>query len=174
MILKEKISFISRSIQFLEQNPNKTKVWIRDLYHKVFPTKEQYIRFIRKHHSMLQSLKRSEKIKDIEPIKSRIPTRFTMRNLNNNNHIFEEDNFWNGISSLNAKMLKLFLMEWFIKKSKKDRKLWNYYILGISEGRIAILLNDNFHSTRKKILELKKDFLRNLITIIGIDNKSID
>ena len=39
MILKEKISFISRSIQFLEQNPNKTKIWIRDLYHKVFPTK---------------------------------------------------------------------------------------------------------------------------------------
>ena len=174
MILKEKISFISRSIQFLEQNPNKTKIWIRDLYHKVFPTKEQYIRFIRKHHSMLQSLKRSEKIKDIEPIKSRIPTRFTMRNLNNNNHIFEEDNFWNGISSLNAKMLKLFLMEWFIKKSKKDRKLWNYYILGISEGRIANLLNDNFYSTRKRILELKKDFLRNLITIIRIDNKSIN
>ena len=107
-------------------------------------------------------------------MKSQIPTRFIMRNLNNNNHIFEEDNFWNGISSLNAKMLKLFLMEWFINKSKKDRKLWNYYILGISEGRIAILLNDNFYSTRKKILELKKDFLRNLITIIGIDNKSID
>ena len=41
-------------------------------------------------------------------------------------------------------------MEWFINKSKKDRKLWNYYILGISEGRIAILLNDNFYSTRKK------------------------
>ena len=174
MILKEKISFISRSIQFLEQNPNKTKIWISDLYHIVFPTKEQYIRFIRKHHSMLQSLKTSEKIKDIEPLKSRIPTRFIMRYLNNNNHIFEEDNFWNGISSINAKILKLFLMEWFIKKSKKDRKLWNYYILGISEGRIALLLNDNFYSTRKKILELKKDFLRNLITIIGIDNKSID
>ena len=85
-----------------------------------------------------------------------------------------EDNFWNDISSLNTNMLELFLMEWFINKSKKDRKLWNYYILGISEGRIAILLNDNFYSTRKKILELKKDFLRNLITIIGIDNKSIN
>ena len=74
MIPKEKISFISRSIQFLEQNPNKTKIWIRDLYHKVFPTKEQYIRFIRKHHSMLQSLNKSEKIKDIEPIKEKTPT----------------------------------------------------------------------------------------------------
>ena len=174
MILKEKISFISRSIQFLEQNPNKTKIWIRDLYHKVFPTKEQYILFIRKHHSILKSLKKSDNIKNIKPMNSQIPTRFITRNLNNNNHIFEEDNFWNGISSLNAKMLKLFLMEWFIKKSKKDRKLWNYYILGISEGRIAFLLNDNFSSTRKKILELKKDFLRNLITIIRIDNKSIN
>ena len=174
MILKEKISFISRSIQFLEQNPNKTKIWVRDLYHKVFPTKEQYIRFIRKHHSMLQSLKESDNIKNIKTMKSQIPTRFIMRNLNNNNHIFEEDNLWNGISSQNAKVLKLFLMEWFIKKSKKDRKLWNYYILGISEGRIALLLNDNFYSTRKKILELKKDFLRNLITIIGIDKNSIN
>ena len=173
MILKEKIGFISRSIQFLEQNPNKTKIWIRDLYHKVFPTKEQYIRFIRKHHSMLQSLNKSDNIKNIEPMKSQVPTRFIIRKLNNN-HIFEEDNFWNGISSLNAKILKLFLMEWFIKKSKKDRKLWNYYILGISEGRIANLLNDNFYSTRKRILELKKDFLRNLITIIRIENKSID
>ena len=173
MILKEKISFISRSIQFLEQNPNKTKIWVRDLYHKVFPTKEQYIRFIRKHHSMLQSLNKSDNIKSIEPMKSQVPTRFVIRKLNNN-HIFEEDNFWSGISSLNAKMLKLFLMEWFINKSKKDRKLWNYYILGISEGRIATLLNHNFYSTRKKILELKKDFLRNLITIIGIDNTSIN
>ena len=70
--------------------------------------------------------------------------------MNDKDHIFEEDNFWNDISSLNTKMLKLFLMEWFINKSKKDRKLWNYYILGISEGRIANLLNDNFYSTKKK------------------------
>ena len=158
----------------MEQNPNKTKIWIRDLYHKVFPTKEQYIQFIRKHHSVLQSLKNLTKLKDIEPIKSKTSTRFITRNLNDKDHIFEEDNFWNDISSLNTEILKLFLMEWFINKSKKDRKLWNYYILGISEGRIANLLNDNFYSTRKKILELKKDFLRNLITIIGIDNKSID
>ena len=174
MILKEKISFISRSIQFLEQNPNKTKIWIRDLYHKVFPTKEQYIRFIRKHHSMLQSQNKSEKIKDIEPIKRKESTKFIVNNLNDKDHIFNEDIFWNDISSPDTKRLELFLMEWFINKSKKDRKLWNYYILGISEGRIAFLLNDNFYSTRKKILELKKDFLRNLITIIGIDNKSIN
>ena len=66
MILKEEKSFISKSIQFLEQNPNKTKTWIRDLYHKVFPTNEQYIQFIRIHHSMVQSLNRSDNIKDIE------------------------------------------------------------------------------------------------------------
>ena len=171
MILKEEKLYFKIYTVF-EQNPNKTKIWIRDLYHKVFPTKEQYIRFIRKHHSMLQSLKKSDNIKNIEPMKSQIPTRFIMTNLNNNNLRFEKDNFWNGISSLNAKMLKLFLMEWFIKKPKNDRKLWNYYILGISEGKIAFLLNDNFYSTRKKILELKKDFLRNLITIIDIDKNS--
>ena len=34
-------------------------------------------------------------------------------------HIFDEDNFWNDISSLNTKRLKLFLMEWFINKSKR-------------------------------------------------------
>ena len=144
------------------------------MYHKVFPTKEQYIQFIRKHHSTLQSLNKSEKIKDIEPIKSKTSTEFIVGNLNDKDHIFNEDNFWNYISSLDTKRLELFLMEWFIKKSKKDRKLWNYYILGISEGRIATLLNNNIYSTRKKILELKKDFLRNLITIFGIDNKSID
>ena len=82
MILKEKISFISRSLHFLEQNPNKTKIWIRDLYHKVFPTKEQYIQFIRKHHIMLQSLNKSEKIKDIEPIKRKTSTKFIVSNLN--------------------------------------------------------------------------------------------
>ena len=174
MISREKISFISRSLNFLEQNPNKTKIWIRDLYHKVFPTKEQYIQFIRKHHSTLQSLNKSEKIKNIEPIKSKTSTDLIVSNLNDKDHIFNGDNFWNYISSLDTKRLELFLMEWFINKSKKDRKLWNYYILGISEGRIATLLNHNFYSTRKKILELKKDFLRNLITIIGIDNKSID
>ena len=174
MILKEKISFISRSLNFLEQNPNKTKIWIRDLYHKVFPTKEQYIQFIRKHHSTLQSLNKSEKIKDIEPIKRKTSTEFIVSNLNDKDHIFDEDNFWNDISSLNTKRLELFLVEWFINKSKKDRKLWNYYILGISEGRIAVLLNDNFYSTKEKILKLKKDFLRNLLTTIGIDNKSIN
>lgn len=167
MILNKKGNFISRSIQFLEQNPNKTKIWIRDLYHKVFPTKEQYIQFIRKHHSVLQGFKKSDKIKDIDPIKSK---KFIPRNLNGKDHIFEEDNFWNDNSSLNTKMLKLFLMEWFINKSKKDRKLWNYYVLGISEGRIANLLNDNFYSTKEKILKLKKDFLRNLLTILGINH----
>ncbi len=174
MIRKAKINFISRSLQFLEQNPNKTKIWIRDLYHKVFPTKEKYIQFIRKHHNMVQRLNKSEKIKDIELIKSKTSTKFIVSNLNDKDHIFEEHNFWNDISSLNTKMLRLFLMEWFINKSKKDRKLWNYYILGISEGRIANLLNNNFHSTKEKILNLKKDFLRNLLTIIGIDHKSID
>ena len=137
MILKEKTNFISRSIYFLEQNPNKTKIWIRDLYHKVFPTKEQYIQFIRKHHIILKGLNKSEKIKDIEPIKSITPTKFIVRNLKDKDHIFDEYDFWNDVSSLNAKRLELFLMEWFITKSKKDRKLWNYYILGISEGRIA-------------------------------------
>ena len=174
MILEEKISFISRSLHFLEQNPNKTKIWIRDLYHKIFPTKEQYIQFIKKHHIMLQSLNKSEKIKAIEPIKSKTSTKFILSNLKDKDHIFDEYNFWNNISSLNTKRLELFLMEWFSNKSKKDRKLWNYYILGISEGRIAILLNDNFHSTKESILKLKKDFLRNLLTIIDIDNKSID
>ena len=173
-MLKEKVSFISRSLHFLEQNPNKTKIWIRDLYHKVFPTKEQYIQFIRKHHSMLQSLNKSEKIKDFEPFKSKTSTEFIVSNLNDKDHIFNVDNFWNDISSSNTKRLEMFLMVWFINKSKKDRKLWNYYILGISEGRIAILLNDNFYSTNEKILKLKKDFLRNLLTIIRIDNKSID
>ena len=66
----------------MEQNPNKTKIWIRDLYHKVFPTKEQYIQFIRKHHSMLQSLNKSDKIKDIEPIEDETSTKFIMMNLN--------------------------------------------------------------------------------------------
>ena len=95
MILKEKISFISRSIQFLEQNPNKTKIWIRDLYHKIFPTKEQYIRFIRKHHSMLQSLNKSEKNKDFEHFKIKTSTKLIVSNLNDKDHIFEENNFWN-------------------------------------------------------------------------------
>jgi len=174
MIPNEKVSFISRSLNFLEQNPNKTKVWIRDLYHKVFPTKKKYIQFIRNHYSTLQGLNKSEKIEDIEPIKSKKSTKFIVVNLNDKDHIFDEDNFWNDISSLSTKRLELFLIEWFINKSKKDRKLWNYYILGISEGKIAILLNSNFYSTRKKISELKKDFLRNLLTIIRIDNKSID
>ena len=102
------MSFISRSIQFLEQNPNKTKIWIRDLYHKVFPTKEQYIQFIRKHHSTLQSLNKSDKIKNIEPIKSQTSTKFIPRNLNDKDHIFEEDNFLNDISSLNTKDLNCF------------------------------------------------------------------
>ena len=174
MILKEKISFISRSLNFLERNPNKSKIWIRDLYHKVFPSKEKYIQFIRKHHSTLQNINKSEKNKYIELIKRKTSTKFIVSNLNDKDHIFDKDNFWNDISSLDTKRLELFLMEWFINKSKKDRKLWNYYILGISEGRIAILLNDNFYSTRKKVLELKKDFLRNLMTIIGINNKSKD
>ena len=123
---------------------------------------------------MLQSLDKSDKIKDFEPIDNETATKFIMMNLNYKNHIFEEDNFWNDISSQKIKVLKLFLMEWFINKSKKDRKLWNYYILGLSEGRISNLLNDNFNSTKESILKLKKDFLRNLFTIIKIDNNSID
>ena len=119
MILKQKISFISGALHFLEQNPNKTKIWIRDLYHKVFPTKEQYIQFIRKHHSLLQRLNKSEKIKDIEPTKNKTSTKFILNNLNYKDHIFDEDNFWNEISSLDTKKLELFLMEWFINKSKK-------------------------------------------------------
>ncbi len=174
MIYKQKISFIQRSLHFLEQNPNKTKIWIRDLYNKVFPTKEQYIQFIRKHHSLRQSLNKSEKIKDIEPTKNKASTKFIVNNLNYKDHIFDEGNFWNDISSVNTEGLKFFLMEWFNNKSKKDRKLWNYYILGISEGRIAVLINDNFYSTKEKILKLKKDFLRNLLTVIGIDNKSVN
>ena len=51
-------------------------------------------------------------------------------------------------------------MEWFINKSKKDRKLWNYYILGISEGRIAILLNDNFFILQEKNFRVKKRFFK--------------
>ena len=174
MIFKQKISFISKSLHFLEQNPNKTKIWIRDLYHKVFPTKEQYIQFIRKNHIMLQSLNKSEKVIDIEHIKRKTSTKFILSNLNDKDHISDEGNFWMDIPSLDRKKLELFLEEWFINKSKKDRKLWNYYILGISEGKIAILLNDNFYSTKEKILKLKKDFLRDLLTIIEIDYKSID
>ena len=169
----DKKSFISRSLQFLEHNPNKTKIWIRDLYHQVFPTREEYIRFIRKHHSTLQSLNKPYTIKDFESIQRETSAKFIMMNLNDKNHIFEEDNFWNDTSLVNTKVFKLFLMEWFINKSKKDRKLWNYYILGLSEGRIAYLMNDSFYSTKEKVLKLKKDFLKDLLTLVGIDSKPI-
>ena len=45
--------------------------------------------------------------------------------------------------------------------------------LGHIRRKNSCLLNDNFHSTKKNF-KLKKDFLRNLLTMIRIDNNSID
>ena len=147
-------------LKFLEQNPNKTKIWIRDLYHQIFPTKEDYIKFIRGHYSLIKNIGLMK-----EPITIAVDIYKHTRTIN---YIFKDNDFWKSISSKNKRILEQFLKYWFINKSKKKRKLWNYYILGISEGKIANLLEDDFYSVNQTIFELKKDFLKSLLTVITI------
>ena len=58
---------------------------------------------------------------------------------------------------------KTLTKKWLKTKSKKQRRIWNYYVLGVPQKKIAPRLNEDRDLVLKTINDLQKEFLNEIL-----------
>ena len=140
------------------KNSNYNLQFIRDLYDKMFPNAKDYIKFLREEINECQDeksnrffdkiLNRNKKEKKYHsPISNKVTP-------NDQINSCEED-YWEGLEERDILFFKLLTRNWLKTKSKKQRRIWNYYVLGVPKEKIAPKLEENgiFVITTIKILQ---------------------
>ena len=128
------------------KNQNYNLQIIRDLYDKMFPDAKDYIKFLQEEinqghnensnqffDKILKRTKREKKYHS--PVINWI-------NLNDQINCYEKD-YWEGLEKKDILFFRLLTKKWLKTKSKKQRRIWNYYVLGVPKEKIAPKLEEN-------------------------------
>ena len=136
--------------------------YIRDLYDKMFPSAKDYIKFLRE---LLNKLENEEQnvnsCKDFKEIKRYFPPKlfYFEENLEkSHDNSFEED-YWKDLSPREIILYKNLTEQWLKTKTRRQRRIWNYYVLGVPKNSIAPRLKENTNFVTRTIKTLQKDFL---------------
>ena len=136
--------------------------YIRDLYDKMFPSAKDYIQFLKErinaidneeHHitsyENLNETKRyvSQKLFDFE------------ENLEKSREDFFDRDHWKYLSQRDIKIYKDLTEHWLKTKTRRQRRIWNYFVLGVPKNSIAPRLKENTNFVAGTIKNLQKEFL---------------
>ena len=136
--------------------------YIRDLYDKMFPSAKDYIKFLRERINTLDNEKHNvNHYEDFKEINRYIPPKlfyFEGRLENRHYNFFEEDH-WKDLSPRDIILYKDFTEQWLKTKTRRQRRIWNYFVLGVPENTIAPRLKENSNFVTRTINTLQKDFL---------------
>ena len=158
--LKEKFN------KWAKENPESARQHIRDLYDKMFPTTQDYIKFLKKRFETANSiwnigmiLKQHQHQEQFAYWKEKTST------LNNEvmDNRFAEKNHWKEITNEQRKQYQKLTEQWLNTKTSCERKIWNYYVLGIPKKRIANLLKKDFEDSRIIIHKLQEDYIQKIL-----------
>ena len=135
---------------------------IRDLYDKMFPSAKDYIKFLRDRINTLDNGEHNMiSYEDLNEIKRNIPIKlfyFEERIEKSHDDFFEEDH-WEGLSPKDITLYKDLTEHWLKTKTRRQRRIWNYFVLGVPKNSIAPRLKENTNFVTKTIKTLQKDFL---------------
>ena len=148
------------------KNPNYNLQFIRDLYDKMFPNAKDYIEFLREEINQCyykksnlffdKMLKRTKKEKKYySPFINRA-TSYDQINA------YAVD-YWDGLEKKEILFFKLLTRNWLKTKSKKQRRIWNYYVLGVPKEKIAPKLEEDGVFVLGTIKILQKEYLSRIL-----------
>ena len=136
--------------------------YIRDLYDKMFPSARDYIKFLRERINTLEneehnviSYEHSKEIKRYIPPKLFYFEQGPERSHNN----FLDEDHWKNLSPRDTILYKDLTAQWLKTKTKRQRRIWNYFVLGVPKNSIAPRLKENTNFVTRTIKTLQKDFL---------------
>ena len=136
--------------------------YIRDLYDKMFPGANDYIKFLRERINSFDNQKNNlGSYENLIEIKRNISPKlfyFEERFEKSNNYFFEKDH-WEDLSSSDIILYKDLTEQWLKTKTRKQRRIWNYFVLGVPKNSIAPRLKENTNFVTKTIKALQKEFL---------------
>ena len=136
--------------------------YIRDLYDKMFPGANDYIKFLRERINSFDNQKNNlGSYENLIEIKRNISPKlfyFEERFEKSNNYFFEKDH-WEDLSPKDITLYKDLTEQWLKTKTRKQRRIWNYFVLGVPKNSIAPRLKENTNFVTKTIKALQKEFL---------------
>ena len=76
---------------------------------------------------------------------------------------YTEKDYWEGLAKKDILFFKLLTRKWLKTKSKKQRRLWNYYVLGVPKEKIAPKLEEDGVFVLGTIKILQKEYLTRIL-----------
>tara|TARA_Y100000022_G_C13095931_1_gene304535 strand:+ start:13 stop:486 length:474 start_codon:yes stop_codon:yes gene_type:complete len=135
---------------------------IRDLYDKMFPSAKDYIKFLRERINTLDNEDHNtSSYENFNEIKRNIPSKlfyFEERVEKSHENFFEEDH-WEDLSPKDITLYKDLTEHWLKTKTRRQRRIWNYFVLGVPKNSIAPRLKENTNFVTRTIKTLQKEFL---------------
>ena len=136
--------------------------YIRDLYDKMFPSAKDYIKFLRERINTLDNEEHNtSSYKNFNEIKRNIPPKlfyFEERIEKSHDNFFEKDH-WKDLSPRDIILYIDLTEQWLRTKTRRQRRIWNYFVLGVPKNSIAPRLKENTNFVTRTIKTLQKEFL---------------
>ena len=151
--------------EYLKNTNNNLQV-IRDLYDKIFPFAKDYIKFLREEINNRDSKnfnQNSLKIsKEIDEFKFDGFLELDQVLRSNQDYLIKKD-YWPGLRQEQIILLKKLIKKWLKRKTSRQRRIWNYFVLGVPKNSIAPKLNEDSDFVLETISVLQKEFLKLII-----------
>ena len=150
------------SQEYLKNTNNNLQV-IRDLYDKIFPCSKDYIKFLREEINNLDSKnfnQNSLKIsKEIDEFKFDGFLDLNQVLRSNEDYLIKKD-YWLGLRQEQIILFKKLIKKWLKRKTSRQRRIWNYFVLGVPKNSIAPKLKEDSDFVVETISVLQKEFLK--------------
>ena len=146
--------------KYLKSNPHYVRQYIRDLYDKMFPSAKSYIKFLRERINIFDrgtikgfSAQIPEDVKGF----SHNETVRSAYDLDNN---FLDKDYWRALTKKEVVSYQQLTEKWLKTKTKRKRRIWNYFVLGISKNNIGPRLNEKTSYVVRTIEAMQEEFLQ--------------
>ena len=136
--------------------------YIRDLYDKMFPSAKDYIKFLRERINTLDHEEHNmTSYENLNQIKRNIPLKlfYLKESLEKSHDNFYERDHWEDLSPKDINLYKNLTEQWLKTKTRRQRRIWNYFVLGVPKNSIAPRLKENTNFVARTIKTLQKEFL---------------
>ena len=136
--------------------------YIRDLYDKMFPSAKDYIKFLRERINTLDNEdQNTNSYENFNEIKRNIPPKlfYFEERIEKSHHNFHEQDHWEDLSPSDITFYKDLTEHWLKTKTRRQRRIWNYFVLGVPKNSIALRLKENTNFVTRTIKTLQKEFL---------------
>ena len=136
--------------------------YIKDLYDKMFPCAKDYIKFLRERINKLENEENNQIYFEYsKKIKKNTSNKYfySKEKVEKNNDNFFEQDHWKGLSPIGIIFYRDLTEQWLKTKTRRQRRIWNYFVLGVPKSSIAPRLRENTNFVRATIKTLQKEFL---------------